>query len=249
MTDLFVIWQDPDSRALFPVGRLSNDGEGYRFAYTRGAEQSTRFSPFGRMNDLNTVYRSEELFPLFANRLLRKSRPEYADYLRWLGLDGGRYEPLQELARTGGARQTDSLLIYARPERTARGYECRFFGHGIRYLDPEVHGKISSLVEGQRLYPLLDVQNPVDSNAVGLMTGAPSWFIGYVPRYLAPDVRALLEAPDRANMVIQVERNNADAPMQNRLLCRIEADWPEEFVPCSHEYFREVAAAKRTAAA
>ena len=36
------------------------------------------------MRDLHGVYESAVLFPLFANRLLSKTRPEYRDFLAWL---------------------------------------------------------------------------------------------------------------------------------------------------------------------
>jgi hypothetical protein len=84
MKTLYLAWQDPEDRHWFPVGRLSFDGHVYRFVYTKGAKQSPRFVPFGMMRDLHAVYESVVLFPLFANRLLSKTRPEYRDCLAWL---------------------------------------------------------------------------------------------------------------------------------------------------------------------
>jgi hypothetical protein len=40
---------------------------------------------------------------------------------------------------------------------------------------------------------------------------------------------------DRINL--SVERVNRDAPLQNRLLCRMRACWPDGFLPCSGEEF------------
>jgi hypothetical protein len=39
------------------------------------------------MHDLRKHYVSEILFPLFSNRLLDSSRPEYPDYVQWLGVE------------------------------------------------------------------------------------------------------------------------------------------------------------------
>ena len=64
---VYLAWQDPQTRRWLPVGQLSRDGEEFRFVYTKGAEASERFQPFGRMTDLNAVYVGRELFPLFAN--------------------------------------------------------------------------------------------------------------------------------------------------------------------------------------
>src|SRR5262250_671161 len=49
MKTLYLAWQDPEDRRWLPVGRLSFDGHVYRFVYTKGAEQSPRFVPFGAM--------------------------------------------------------------------------------------------------------------------------------------------------------------------------------------------------------
>ena len=69
MKSLFVAWQDPQSRQWAPVGRLSRDDGQYRFVYTRGAKELPNFTPFGLMTDLQVEYVSDELFPLFANRI------------------------------------------------------------------------------------------------------------------------------------------------------------------------------------
>jgi hypothetical protein len=36
---------------------------------------------------------------------------------------------------------------------------------------------------------------------------------------------------------LQVERVNPKAPLQHRVLCRIQACWPEGFEPCSGDAF------------
>src|SRR5258708_4204998 len=101
MKQLFIAWQDPSSRKWIPVGKLSKVRSGYTFEYTRGAKESDRFVPFGRMKELHDTYYSEKIFPLFANRILAKSRPEYGDYLRWLGFEGQEVTDLELLARSG----------------------------------------------------------------------------------------------------------------------------------------------------
>ncbi|HFE38157.1 MAG TPA: restriction endonuclease, partial [Gammaproteobacteria bacterium] len=98
MKSLFIAWQDPESRQWAPVGRLSQRGGRFHFVYTQGAKDFSNFTPFGRMSDLSAEYVSDELFPLFKNRVLTKSRPEYAQYLKWLGLDSVKYDALDELA-------------------------------------------------------------------------------------------------------------------------------------------------------
>ena len=99
MNALYIAWQDPQTRLWYTVGQLSRENDIYTFAYTRGALASPRFKYLGRMRDLYKSYYSYELFPLFANRVLNSSRPEYPDYVRWLAMDPAtESDPMQLLA-------------------------------------------------------------------------------------------------------------------------------------------------------
>ena len=239
---LFVAWQDPESRSWFPVGRLTFDNGTYQFAYTRGAKESKSFRPFGRMTELDSVYMSKELFPLFSNRILPKSRPEHQDYMRWLGLSEDKYNELEELARTGGQRATDSLEIFPCPEPTPDNrYVVYFFSHGLRYLIPENLARISSLVPGEKLLLARDVQNNFDEMALLLRTQDPISIVGYCPRYYSAEFSRLLELVGPEKVDVSVERVNVDAPTQLRLLCRVSAPWPIAFSPCARELYETLA--------
>jgi hypothetical protein len=245
MKALFVAWQDPDSRRWIPVGRLTFENGSYRFAYTRGAKEAKEgmnFVPFGRMTELEEVYLSTDLFPLFANRILPKSRPEYRDYLRWLGLTEEAAGELEVLARTGGLRATDTLEIFPCPEPTAdKNYVVYFFSRGVRHLLPENQSRIGDLKRGDRLYLMKDLQNPVDAMAVLMRTGDPIANVGYCPRYYSAEFSRLIDLVGAEKVVVSVEQVNPDAPMQFRLLCRLSAPWPANFGPCSMEQFRVLA--------
>lgn len=236
MTDLYVYWQAPEARRWYPVGVLSHSGSRYRFAYTVGAEKakSSGFNLFGRMDDIHRAYESEGLFPIFANRILARSRPEYGQFLHWIGLDGEADDPLILLDRTGGSRATDSLQLYRKPEPNENGkFELAFFSHGISHLPTEAISVVDSLQIGASLYPLLDNLNQFDSDAVALRTDDPAWIVGYVPRFFALDVRECIAKAPPESVSFDVLRVNPDAPLQMRLLCRFWSDWPEHFAPCS----------------
>lgn len=238
MKALFVAWQDPVDRHWRPVGRLSFENNQFNFVYTKGAKTAENFVPFGRMNDLDGVYVSRELFPFFSNRLLSKNRPEYKEYLGWLNIPAGKDDPFAILARTGGIRGTDSIMIFPCPEPSLDGkYRVHFFGHGLRYLPEYALGSVRNLQPGNQLFILLDVQNEYDELAIALRTDKPPIFVGYVPRYFAADFRYLLFSAERKSVKVVVEQVNHNAPVQLRLLCSISADWPESFNPCSGELF------------
>lgn len=240
MKKLYLAWQDPLTRRWFPVGRLTLENQGYRFVYTKGANQSPRFIPFGRMNELKTVYEATELFPLFANRLLSKARPEYQDYLKWLNLesDGGEDQELVMLALTGGLRGTDSLEVFPCPLPTSDSqYTIKFFSHGLRHLPLHVVERVNTLNPGDRLFLLFDIQNPHDLLSIALRTDDPVVIVGYCPRYLNEDFRKILSRGQPEKIDVRVEQVNREAPVQLRLLCNLTAPWPESFEPCSGELF------------
>lgn len=239
MKALFVVWQDPDSRQWIPVARLTREGSIYSFAYTDGAQKAERFPGFGRMADRRVRYESRQLFPLFANRILPKSRPEYRDYLEWLGLGGGDADVLEVLARSGGLRATDSLEIIPCPEPTADGhYEIYFFSHGLRYLAEKDQMRILDLEHGEPLFLMRDFQNHHDSMALLMRTRDPISIAGYCPRYYAEEFANVIERVGQELVRVIVERVNSEAPRQYRLLCKLTAPWPSGFSPCDADDFR-----------
>ena len=243
MKALFVAWQDPKTRSWAPVGRLTHDEGLFRFVYTRGAKDMGKsFQPFGAMRDLNSSYVSELLFPLFANRVLPKSRPEYDTYLKWLGMSEGAYDVMDELSLTGGFRATDSLELFPCPEPTSQNqYVVYFFSRGIRHILPENRERANELEKGQRLYLMLDIQNKYDTHALVLRTADPVTLVGYAPRYYSGEFSSVVKEVGPENIKVTVERVNKDAPLQYRLLCRLESPWPANFSPCVHGQFQTLA--------
>lgn len=240
---VFVAWRSGgDSTGNWgPVGKLERIESGYRFIYTQGARKLEGFHPFPGMDDLDAVYESMELFPLFANRLLAPSRPEYQSYLEWGGFDPDNPpDPIALLSITEGRRTTDQIEIVPCPLPDGEGcYLTKFFLHGIRWSAPEAVKRINRLQPDERLGLMPDINNPVDPNAVAVRTMDPAGnhIIGYVPRYFASDVRKISLSCGAEATVLTVERVNQNAPLQFRLLCRLRACWPDHFIPCTSELY------------
>lgn len=241
---LFVAWRSSASTGGHwgPIGQLEHGPGGYRFQYTRGARMLRGFQPFPEMPELDVVYESDELFPLFTNRLLSPSRPEYQAYLAWAGFDPSHPpDPIAILAVTEGLRATDQLEIFPCPRPDREGcYQNKFFVHGIRHVPAPVQARMQILRQGDRLLLKLDDDNPVDPYAVAVHMASDPVRIGFVPRYLAREVRVLASQCDPKLIDLQVERVNAGAPLQQRLLCRMRACWPENFAPCSADEFQPI---------
>ncbi|HQU42617.1 MAG TPA: HIRAN domain-containing protein [Pirellulales bacterium] len=245
MNSLFVAWRPgtPQETGWRPIGRLEHDGQLYRFYYTRGAVNGG-FRAFAQMEQLDQVYESESLFPVFANRLLPSSRPEYEAYLRWSGFDPDNPpDPIVVLGVTEGIRQTDAIEVFPCAIPDGEGcYLNKFFLHGVRLVPRWAIERINELQPGDKLCLMPDLQNPVDPRAVAVRTDADRVMVGYVPRYLAHDAGILLSKCDVYFVELVVDRVNHDAPLQNRLLCRMRGCWPDGFRPCSSEEFAPIPA-------
>jgi hypothetical protein len=243
---LFVAWRSgrPDQGRWGPVGRLEHGAEGYRFVYTRGARTLEGFQPFPEMPELEGVYESEELFPLFANRVLAPSRPEYEAFLVWGGFDPNNPpDPIAVLGVTEGRRATDSLEVFPCPLPDASGcYISKFFLHGVRWMGPIALERIGRLRAGETLGLMLDISNQHDRHAVAVRTcdTQDRLMLGYVPRYLACDVRTLCATCSPDFIKLAVERINPDAPLQQRVLCRMNSCWPQGFQPCGRDEFQPI---------
>lgn len=218
---VYVAWQAPDTRDWHVVGNLQERNSGYVFKYTKGALKSSKFTKFSGMNDVRETYVSEELFPLFKNRLLSPRRPEYPRFIKWLGIEEDHANPIEILARSGGLRSTDQLQIFKKIEVDQNGqFEHFFFLHGLSYLNSMANERVSELQPGQVLRLCLDLQNEYDGDAVVVRADKPAEIVGYCPRYLSNDIKKML-LNDSKSVTLTVERISDDAPHNYRLLCKL----------------------------
>ncbi len=239
MNTLYLAWRQPDHR-WWPVGRLSREGSDYVFTYTQGARsaESAGFRPLSSFPDFDEVYVSTELFPMFRNRLPPQSRPDYHEFNEWLDLERGEADPLVMLARSGGQRETDMFEVFPVPELNAEGrYRSTFFVHGLRHRGPSAEEEVRHLRPGDVLALEAEPTNPHDPRALRIHTVVRGVHIGFVPRYLCQDVHALLSAAGERPQA-RVQRVNAPpTPAQFRVLCALDAPWPQGFRPLASPDF------------
>jgi hypothetical protein len=245
---LFLAWQEPVTRKILPIARLLKHNGDYEFAYINAVEEATRlgFHPLLTFPDLDEVYITGELPPLFTNRLMPRTRPDFAGYLGELGLSVELAEPFAVLARSGGRRETDSLEVFSAPLSCADGYEGFFLARGVRHL-PESEIALASQKPGDRLYVMADVQNEANSAALLLRT-ASKHAVGYVPDHLANELHSA--NADLTTVEVAVSRvNPPPAPQLHRLLCHFSCPAPlGERLYRGHRYRPRSARATQSAA-
>jgi hypothetical protein len=219
---LYVAWQDPQTRRILPVARVSSDqSQGYEFAYIGAVHeaQAHGFLPLLSFPDLARVYRSRQMLPLLHNRLMQRSRPDYADYLAQLGLAAESAEPFSVLGRSGGRRATDTLELFSPPTQARDGrMSSVVFARGVRHL-PDAEVAIARLAEGSRLAVRAEPDNAVNPKALQLVADAGTRaqdpvVLGYLPDYLVTELEC-----DASQVEVRVRKVNLPpAPVQHRLL-------------------------------
>jgi hypothetical protein len=239
---LFIAWQEPLSRRWFPIGLLTVETGSYRFQYIFGAldaQSKGGFQPFGAFPDLYQSYESKKLFSLFSKRVLSPSRPDYPDFVSWLGLFGSEIDPIELLARSGGQSVTDRFDIFPFPEKTKDGkYHSLFFVHGLRYLPESAVERINRLKAGERLRLAIEFQNPFDAKAMLLIT-EDRVAVGYCPRYLLHDVDDPTSQAEK--LVVTVEQDvSKKVPLQFRLLSGLTAAWDEFSLPFLKKVYQPI---------
>ena len=248
MKTLFLAWRDPETTLWSPIGRLTLDRGVFRFVYTHGvkrAKEQPAFEPLVSFPELDKAYESDELFPIFANRLLPSVRPDYKEFLEYLGVEDTEDDKLSLLGISGGRRVTDSYEVFLLPEADMDGnYRIKFFAHGLRHLTDESRNRINELAVGEQLLLVLDFQNPHDHHAIMLRTNDTNvkfkgdrYFVGYCPRYLLKDVHKALEHDANSVRVVVAQINHPPAPLQLRLRCRMTVQWPTDYYPFASNSF------------
>ena len=243
---LYVAWRNPETRLIYPVGRLLRlvNPPGYEFTYIEGARSAAQhgFQPFLAFPERDKLYRSRELLPFFKNRVLSRSRPEYASYVASLdlALDAAQTEPMTLLAVNGGRRATDLVELFPdwSPDSSSAGITTRFLLRGVQYV-AGAEERIQRLCAGDRLRPVPDTQNPINPRAVKLHTEDDVW-VGFVPDYLASRVSQLLERDE--GLEVRVQRvNPPPVPSHERVLCVLSARASIEAVAFRDGEFRPLA--------
>jgi hypothetical protein len=231
-SQFLVLWQHSETRTFHRIGLLERSELGYRFGYEPQVRQVAGFEPLLNFPDIDRLYESADLFPVFANRVMTTRRDGYADYVSALGL-GPSPEPFEVLARTLGARATDRIQVLPLPDASLDGrLQLVFLVHGIRHVDP-TGLRVAGLHAGDPLFVTAEDHNPVNPLAV-LVSDRPAasrdTSLGYVPDALTTLVRRLIA--ESTELDLRVERLNPEEgllPDSMRVLARLEARMDADF--------------------
>lgn len=227
---LVVTWEHPGTRVISPVGFLTFDGVTYAFVYVPQALEAEGFRPLLGFPDLHRRYESDQLFPLFAQRVMDLHRADYARYVDRLGLDPRELDPWEQLARSEGSRHGDTIQLLPSPWRDVEGvWRCRTLVHGLRWMPVretmvdgvarlvtgvELEATLASLRPGDGLALVLEPNNLHNPRAV-IVTDRARTLLGYLPDLLTEGYHRLSQTVRVTARVVRV--NGPDAPAHLRL--------------------------------
>ncbi|QXW18546.1 HIRAN domain-containing protein [Comamonas aquatica] len=239
MDEVYVSWQNPESRIWHIVGRLQRKENSYIFNYTKGVEKDSIFQPFSGMENLESEYHSENLFPFFSNRILSSKRPEYKEYIRWLGLNENNADPLKILTRSEGTRGTDSYQVIKKFSWDSDGkFKHSFFSHGLRHFHSSTKELIVNSNIGDKVFLCLDKQNSFDKDAVLIRMDNPKHLIGYVPKFLSSCISTIIENENNSIHAI-IKNISKDAPLAYLLRCEVSGVISTETKEILNNYLQE----------
>jgi len=212
---LLVTRRDPTTRRYSALGFLNRDDNGaFAFAYLRSASESGE-RPLPGLPSLLTIYRSDRLFPIFAERVMSSRRPDRQASLEALGL-GLDAAPFEVLLRSGGLRVGDTIeLLPAPAAQTGDWIQFEFLVHGVRHMTPAAQERVERLREGELLRLVPEPDNPVQPRTL-LVTDSDAVQLGYVPDPLLDVIERITDPT-----VSVVRASGPDVGFHQRLLVRV----------------------------
>lgn len=218
---LAVAWQHPETRRITAVGLLACSDASYTFSYLRSAAGVAGFQPFLGFPDPARRYEANALFPLFAQRVMRASRPDFSRYRQALRLEADASD-WSILGRSQGQREGDGIRVFPEPYvDEAGGTTSTFFVSGLRHRmrqDPRVSGALDALTPGDRLKLINEPTNVEDARALLVVEGS-GLTLAWVPSVLLSYVQAVRSVAEPSLTVLGT--NGLDVPPAYRLLVQL----------------------------
>jgi hypothetical protein len=227
---LFVTWQAPDSRRIFPVARVMRLPDGrYEWAYLRAVSEAQEhgFAGLPGYEQIERASISPELPALLAHRLPPRGRRRPAG----AAPANDRFDPapITVLVPIGPGKY-ERLEVFAPPLPASRGKAFgAFVARGVGRI-PGSEPALERLEAHTALSLRAEPDNPYNPRAVLILLGATP--IGHLPDYLANELAEALGAGTRGSPgvagavrveVLSVERiqHPPAAPLYN-VLCGYE---------------------------
>lgn len=208
---IYLVWKDIKTRRQYIVGQLSKNGQfefNYGFEVSEAIEKG--FKLLISFEDIDKVYRSDILFPVFSSRLPDKKRNGLDKILFKYGME--EYDDYKLLKRSGAKLPIDNLE-FIDPLLDENSYSVRrfFYLAGPRHYigcDGVDCAKSVELNTHDILQLVLEPENMYDKNAIKIVN-SNNVHIGYVPRYYSQGVTELINKKSKYSCnVYEIQMDN-----------------------------------------
>lgn len=205
---LFVTWQAPESRRIFPVARVMRLPDGrYEWAYVRAVSEAQQhgFQGLPGHEPIDQVSVTPELPALFAHRLPPRARRRPAGVVP----ANDRFDPAPiTLLVPTPSGQSERLEVFAPPLPSAPGKALgAFVARGIGRI-PGSEAAIERLAPHAPLRLRAEPDNAYNPRAVLILHGETA--IGHLPDYLANELAEALDAGASVADALRVEVLSAE---------------------------------------
>lgn len=183
---LYLIWKCSSNRRQYIVGQLTKNGQ-YEFEYCKEIQAAIQagFTPLVSFEKTDVVYKSENLFPVFASRLPDRKRKDIKKILEKYGLD--EYDAYQLLKKSGAKLPIDNLQFIDPILNYKSNFEKSFYVAGVRHYlgcNGNTCENAIPVTIGDQLFCVRESDNLHDKNAICIVDKKHNR-LGYVPRYYA----------------------------------------------------------------
>jgi hypothetical protein len=202
---VWVYWKDPDSRQRFRIGQIEKN-EMYTFRYeTDLRDMVTKgFKPFFPFINVEEIYKSQELFSVFASRLPDPKRKDIGLILKKYGLN--EYDSFELLKKSGGRSPIDTLEFIEPIDLSEHFIRREVYVAGVSHgdlCDGRKCNHICDLTELDYLDLAPEPTNHFDEYAVEICKDKVK--IGYVPVYYSQAIfTALLNDRDVSCRILEL---------------------------------------------
>lgn len=193
---IYLVWKDTQTRRQFIVGELSKNGK-FEFKYVDEVQEAIKngFKPLISFEDLDKIYYSDILFPVFSSRLPDRKRRDIQKILEKYELSS--FDDYKLLKRSGAKLPIDNLKFIdpILGDNEDIPIKRLFYLAGPRhYLGCEGNDckKSENVDINESLILIPEPENDFDSNAIKVVNNK-NVHIGYIPRYYTQEMLKFIE--------------------------------------------------------
>ncbi len=213
-SEMWLIWKEPKTRRRYKVGTLNYDNSIYIFKYTNpelDEAKETGFKFFPGFENLDEVYKNEDLFINIATRLPNVNRPDYLELLNSFGLDSTSTK-LEILKATKGRLITDNYEFVSAFDKNKIEFNVAGTNHSE---DIDICKKVIAI--NDKLDLELEPENKFDDDAIKVILNKNNkvYHLGYVPRYYSKDLAILLNKKLEYSAMIKSLNFNSELSDEN----------------------------------